>query len=67
MSRLKHYIVYGNVDEAAYKNNLGFIEMSQFYQQASDKDIKKMEAIIKAEDWEGFKKMIDKTLKVELK
>lgn len=53
--------------EAAYPNNVGFSEMVTFYQVASPADIKKMESIIKAEDWEGFKKLIQKVVGVKLK
>jgi enolase len=52
--------------EAAYPGNIGFAEMAKFYQVADDKQIKQMEEIIKNEDWEGFKKLISKVIKVKL-
>lgn len=52
--------------EMVYKGNLGAMEMMQFYQVASDSDIKKMEKIAKAEDFNEFKKLIFKVLKVKL-
>ena len=54
------------ITEAAYPGNVGFAEMVKFYQTATDEQIKKMEKIIKNEDWEGFKKMIEKILKTKL-
>ncbi len=62
MKTFKHMIT-----EAAYPGNIGFSEMALFYQQASEKEIKKMEKIIKAEDWQGFKKLIQKALDIKLK
>lgn len=55
------------ITEAAYPGNVGFVEMAQFFQQADKKQTKEMEKIIKAEDWEGFKKLIQKVLDVKLK
>lgn len=52
--------------EAAYKNNLGFQEMVKFFQVANDKQIEKMEKILKDEDWEGFKKIIKEVLGTQL-
>jgi len=54
------------LQEQSYKNNLGFSEMMMFYQEASEKQIKEMERVAKAEDWEGFKKLIHKVLGVKL-
>jgi len=62
MKNFKHII-----SEASYPGNVGFQEMAMFYQQADDKQIKKMEKVIKAEDWEGFKKLIKQVLDVKLK
>lgn len=53
--------------EAAYPNNVGFSEMVKFYQTANRGQIKEMEDIIAAEDWEGFKKLIQKVVGVKLK
>lgn len=57
-----HYI-----SEMTYPGNIGFEEMVKFYQVASKSEIKQMEDIIKAKDWEGFKKLINKKIKVKLK
>ena len=53
--------------EASYKGNIGAIEMIQFFQKSSDKDIKKMQKIVDKEDWEEYKKLIKKVLGVDLK
>lgn len=62
MSRVKDYLI----TEASYPGNVGFMEMAKFYQIATKKQIKEMELIIKAEDWEQFKEMIKKVLDVQL-
>lgn len=56
-----------DVNEAAYRNNIGFAEMVKFYKKADKKDISKMEKIIKNNNWEAFKELIRKTLNIELK
>jgi len=61
MKNFKHMI-----SEASYPGNIGFSELVQYYQEANDKQIKEMEKIVKAEDWEGFKKLIQKVLGVKL-
>lgn len=61
--RLEHYII----NEAAYDANLGFEELCKFYQIASQKELKKLEEILKNEDWESFKRLIKKCLKISLK
>jgi len=53
--------------EASYPGNIGAIEMIKFFQSASDKDIKKMQKIVDAENWEEYKKLIKKVLGVDLK
>jgi hypothetical protein len=55
------------IKEAAYSGNIGFQEMVTFYQKASDKDIKKLEAMIKRKSWEGVKKLFKNILGIELK
>lgn len=55
------------INEIAFAGNIGFQEMTQFYQTATPSQIKEMEAIIKASDWKGFKKLIKKVLNVSLK
>jgi enolase len=49
-----------------YGGNIGFQEMAEFYQKASASEIKQMEKIIRKEDWDGFKKLIKRVLKVTL-
>ena len=62
---LKERIVL--LQEAAYPNNIGFAEMAKFFQIATPAQIKKMEKIVKDEDWEGFKSLIQKVVGVKLK
>ena len=54
------------LNEIAYGGNIGFTEMAAFYQKASPKEIKEMEKVVKAEDWNGFKKLIQRVLNVNL-
>ena len=65
--KFKHYILSPDLDEAAYMGNLGFEEMVNFYQKADDKEIKKMESVIKKGDWNGFKNLIFDVLGKKLK
>ena len=53
--------------EAAYRFNIGFEEMVKFYQAADPRPIKRMEKIIKANDWRKFKALIKEVLGVELR
>lgn len=55
------------IKEAAYSGNIGFQEMIEFYQKASDEQIKKMEAMIKKKSWDGVKALFKLVLGVELK
>lgn len=55
------------MDEAAYKGNIGAMEMIQLYQKASKKEIKKLENIVKIEDWNAYKKLVKKIIGVNLK
>jgi hypothetical protein len=64
MDTFKERIYLG---EAAYPNNVGFAEMVKFYQTAKPAELKAMEMVIKGEDWEAFKALIQKVLKVKLK
>jgi hypothetical protein len=43
------------------------VEMVEFYQKADQKDIKKMETLIKKGSWTGVKKLFRMVLGVELK
>jgi hypothetical protein len=56
-----------DMNEASYKNNIGFQEMVEFYQKASSSEIKQMENMIKNDSWNGFRKLIKKVLGVNLK
>ena len=68
MTTFKNYILAPrDLDEASYAGNVGFEELMSFYNNASDKEIKKMEDIIKKNDWMGFRDMIYKVLGVKLK
>lgn len=62
VKKLKDYMI----TEAAYPGNVGFQELVKFYNVASKRQIDEMEKVIKAEDWDGFKKMIQKVLNVKL-
>ena len=55
------------IKEAAYAGNIGFQEMIQFYQKASEEQIKKMEVMIKKKSWNGVKALFKLVLGVELK
>lgn len=54
------------LNEIAYGGNIGFTEMAAFYQKATPKEIKEMEKVTKAEDWDAFKKLIKRVLDVSL-
>ena len=55
------------IKEASYVGNLGAVEMMQFYQKATDADIKKMEYFLKKGSLTGIKKLFKKILGIELK
>lgn len=55
-----------NTFEASFKQNIGFVELVQFYKTASPSEIKEMEKIVKKNDWEKFKEIIERVLKVRL-
>lgn len=65
--KFKNYILAPDIDEAAYMGNVGFEEMVEYYQKASNDEIKEMEKIIKKSDWNGFKSLIFKVLGKKLK
>lgn len=68
MTRLEHYIMnYNDLNEAAYDGNLGFSELVEFYQKADKTEIDKMERLIKNDDWDGFKQLVQRVLGVKLK
>jgi hypothetical protein len=55
-----------DIKEAVGKFNIGFEEMVKFYNQANSQEIRKMEKIIKANDWKKFKELIKKVLGIIL-
>ncbi|GEM_PF-3006805 len=61
--RLRAFIT---LREASYAGNIGFEEMVKFYRSASDNEIEIMEKIIKRNDWNAFKKLIEKVLGISL-
>jgi len=65
--KFKHYILSPDLDEAAYMGNIGFAEMVEYYQKASNAQIKEIEKVIKKDDWDGFKNLIFKVLGKKLK
>jgi len=65
--KLKNYILAPTIEEAAYPGNIGFEEMSTFYQVASSSEIKQMEKVIKEGDWNKFRLLIKKVTGKELK
>jgi enolase len=62
----KHILEHLSKNESAYPHNIGFQEMVEFYKKASRAEIKKMEKIVKDEDWEEFKKLIRNTIGTKL-
>jgi len=54
------------INEAAYPGNIGFQELINFYRVANKTQMKKMQNLIEKEDWLGFKKLIRKTLGINL-
>ena len=68
MSRLQRYILApGQMNEASYEGNLGMEEMFRLYQKATDKQLEKLEKIMKNEDWEGFKELVYEVIGKRLK
>jgi len=55
------------IDEAAYKGNIGALEMVQLYQKATAKEIKEIEKIVNNGDWVSYKKIVKRILGVSLK
>ncbi len=52
---------------AAYTGNLGMMEMFQFVQVATDEEQKQMDDLVKKEDWEAYKILVKRVIRVELK
>lgn len=61
------FIWEDEIKEAVSAFNIGFEEMVKFYNQASPKEIKQMEKIVKDNNWSKFKALIKKVLGVELR
>lgn len=57
---------FNNINEAAYKGNMGFEEMMKFYRVASKEDKEKMEKIVKDNNWSAYKRLIKRVLGVQL-
>ena len=55
-----------DMKEAIGKFNIGFEEMVNFYNKANPQEIKKMERIVKNNDWTKFKVLIKKVIGIEL-
>jgi len=60
------FIWEDEMKEAVGRFNVGFEEMVNFYNAADPRQIKKMEKIVKANDWRKFKALIKEVLGVEL-
>lgn len=56
-----------DMQEAIGKFNVGFEEMVKFYNAADPRQIKRMEKIVKSNDWRKFKALIKEVLGVELR
>lgn len=52
--------------EAAYRGNLGLMELVQFRKVASPEQNAKMDEIVANKDWEGFRAIIKEVLNIEL-
>jgi hypothetical protein len=61
------FIWEDEMNEAVGKFNVGFEEMVKFYNTANPRQIKRMEKIVKANDWRKFKALIKEVLGVNLK
>jgi enolase len=55
------------LDEASYIGNLGFQEMVELYQKATADEIKKIEDVIKENNWKEFVKLVKKILGITLR
>jgi len=66
MTKARNLIIAVNIAEAAYPGNVGFHEMTMFYQKASKIEIDEMEDVIKEGNWGKFKDLINRVLHVKL-
>lgn len=53
--------------EAAYRGNIGFAEMVEFYKKATKEQEQEMDKAIASNNWEKFRKIIQDVLGVKLK
>lgn len=53
--------------EAAYRGNIGFSEMVEFYKKATKEQEQEMDKAIAGNNWEKFRKIIQDVLGVKLK
>ncbi len=65
--KFENYLNEEIMKEAVSKFNIGFEEMVKFYQTADPRQVRRMEKIIKANDWRKFKALIKEVLGVELR
>lgn len=52
--------------EAAYRGNLGLMELAKFYAVANDEEKALMKQITDNKDWEGFRALVKKVLGIQL-
>lgn len=65
-SKLLEKILAPGLPEAAYPGNLGFEELVNFYDVATDSERKQLDKAIKKNNWYEFKLLIQKVLNVTL-
>jgi hypothetical protein len=58
--------ITARLDELSYPGNMGAMEVVQYYKVATPAQEKEMDKIIDAEDWDAFKALIKRVLKVSL-
>lgn len=55
------------IQEAVYQGNIGFEELTKFYDTATEKQKQQMEKILNSGSWQKFRKLIKQVLGIELK
>lgn len=63
---MKSEHLYDLLREAVYNGNIGIVELFDFYKVATKEEEDKMEKILKTNNIKAFKKLIKKTLGVDL-
>jgi hypothetical protein len=63
---MKAYQIVKDLWEASYPENIGFVEMTQFFKKATNAQKKEMEKLCKAGDWDAYKALIKKVVGVQL-